>query len=78
MSRIEVFCIDNCPNCKRLCMMLDQAKIIYSHFNLDHSADDLAEAAYRGIMNEPFPVVFIDGKKLDPATPVEYFKEIQR
>ena len=59
-------------------MMLDQAKIIYSHFNLDRSTDDLAEAAYRGIMNEPYPVVFIDGVKLPPATPAEYFKQIQR
>ena len=77
MSRIEVFCIDDCPNCKKLCMMLDRAKIIYSHYNLDRSTDDLAEAAYRGIMNEPYPVVFIDGVKLPSATPVEYFKQIQ-
>jgi len=77
MSKIEVFCIDNCPNCKKLCMLLDRANIEYGHFNLDQSADDLAEAAFRGIMSEPFPVVFIDEVKLDPATPAEYFRKIR-
>ena len=78
MSKIEVFCIDNCPNCKKLCMMLDRANIEYGHFNLDQSTDDLAEAAFRGIMSEPFPVVFINDRKLQASTPLEYFEEIKK
>ena len=77
MSNIEVFCINNCPNCKKICMMLDRANIAYAHYNIDESPENLAEGAFRGILSEQFPVIFIDGRKLPAATPIDYFNTIK-
>lgn len=77
MSEIEIFTLITCPNCHRLIMMLDRAKIPYREYNIEKSAEALAEAAYRGITQEQFPVVYIDGRRLPADTPVHYFETIQ-
>lgn len=78
MSKIEMFVLNDCPNCKRLEMMLDKAGIPYSAYNIEQSNDALAEAAFRGILNCQYPVVYINEVKLDAMTPVEYFEEIKK
>lgn len=77
MTEIEIFSLENCPNCKRLSMMLDQAGIPYAYLNIETSNDALAEAAFRGILDSQFPVVYIDGQRLPAMTPVDYFKKIK-
>ncbi len=76
MSRIEVFCMDDCPNCRQLCTMLGNKGVAYDHYNIDRSPEDLAEAGFRGILELPFPVVFVNGMRLEPATPQDYMKRI--
>ena len=77
MSEIEVFTLITCSNCLRLEMMLDRAGIPYTEYNIEKSTDALAEAAYRGIVQEQYPVVYIDGKRLPADTPIHYFEQIK-
>ena len=77
MSEIEVFTLISCPNCLRLEMMLDRAGIPYTEYSIEKSTDALAEAAYRGIVQEQYPVVYIDGKRLPADTPIHYFEQIK-
>lgn len=77
MSEVEIFTLTNCPNCHRLMMMLDKANIPYKEYNIETSAESLAEAAYRGIVQEQYPVVYIDGRRMPADTPVHYFEMIQ-
>ena len=77
MSEIEVFTLITCPNCKKLEMMLDRAGIPYTEYNIEKSTEALAEAAYRGIVQEQYPVVYIDGKRLPADTPIRYFEQIK-
>lgn len=77
MSEIEVFTLTECPNCKRLEMMLNKAGIPFAEYNIETSNEALAEAAYRGIVQEQYPVVYIDGKRLSADTPIRYFEQIQ-
>ena len=76
MKEIEIFVLNNCPNCKRLEMMLDKAGIRYTAYNIESSTEALAEAAYRGIVSEQYPVVYINGRRLPANTPSRYFEEI--
>ena len=78
MSKIEIFTLKECPNCHRLMMMLDRAGIVYEEMNIEASDDAMAEAAFRGILNCQYPVVYIGGMKLDAMTPIEYFQEIKK
>ena len=74
---ITIFSLIDCPNCHRLMMMLDRAGISYEEMNIEKSNEALAEAAFRGILNCQYPVVYIDDVKLDAMTPVEYFQKIK-
>lgn len=74
---IEIFSLEDCPNCHRLMMMLDRAGIAYTELNIERSDEAMAEAAFRGIINSQYPVVYIDGVKLDAMTPAEYFQRIK-
>lgn len=76
MKQIEIFTLETCPNCHRLMMMLDRANVPYTEYNIDRSNEALAEAAFRGIVQEQFPVVYIGGKRLPADTPVHYFEQI--
>lgn len=75
---ITVYSIPNCPNCKRLKMMLDKEMFIYQYRQFDPlNDDDVAEMCEKGIYTRQFPVVEIDGEIL-PATGVEdYMKRIK-
>ena len=77
MSEIEIFSLITCPNCHRLMMMLDKAGIPYKEYNIEKSNEALAEAAYRGIVQEQYPVVYIDGRRLATSTPADYFQSIK-
>lgn len=77
MSTIEIFCMNDCPNCQKLRMLLDKEGIAYTYYNIDESPGDFAEATFRGIMDLPFPVVYKDGERLEPATPQEYVNNIK-
>ena len=77
MSEIEIFTLISCPNCHRLMMMLDREGVPYTEYNIEESAEALAEAAYRGIVQEQYPVVYVNGKRLPADTPVHYFEQIQ-
>ena len=74
---IEIFSLEKCTACHRLMMMLDRAGIPYREYNVEESDEALAEAAFRGIVQEQYPVVYIDGKRLSAATPADYFKQIK-
>ena len=77
MTEVEIFTLIDCPNCHRLKMMLDRANVSYVEYNIETSTEALAEAAYRGIVQEQYPVVYIDGKRMPADTPVHYFEMIQ-
>ena len=74
---IEVFCMDDCPNCDRLCAMLNKESIAYTQYNIDKDPGALAEAGFRGILEQPFPVVFINGSRIEPMTPQGYMERIR-
>ena len=70
--------MNDCPNCQKLRMLLDKEGIRYEYYNIDKSPGDFAEATFRGIMELPFPVVYKNGERLEPATPQEYVQTIIR
>ena len=41
---IEIFSLEDCPNCHRLMMMLDRAGIAYTELNIERSDEAMAEA----------------------------------
>ena len=78
MKDILVYSIPNCPNCKRLKMLLDKEGISYGYRTFDpENDDDVAEMAMMGIYNAQFPVVYLDGQRQAAMTVDEYMKAIK-
>ena len=74
---ITVYSIPNCPNCKRLKMMLRSKGITFGGKEYDpDNDDDVAEMCVKGIYTSQFPVVFIDGERLPAMTVEDYMKRI--
>lgn len=70
--------MDGCHNCVRLCSILKSGGFHFVHYDIDRSETDLATAESRKIMDYPFPVVFINGRRLPPDTPEGYLDTIRR
>jgi glutaredoxin len=68
MAEIEIFTTPDCPRCKKLMFWMDAYDIKYKAIDAT-TVDGMAEAAFREIVNDTFPVVYMDGDKLtgEPA-----------
>ena len=74
---ITVYSIPNCPNCKRLEVILRSKGILNYEkrmFNPDND-DDVAEMSMLGIYTAQFPVVIINGERI-PAMPVQQYARL--
>ncbi len=58
---LKVFGSSTCPKCADAKSRLLQHKIPFKYFNVSN-AKGLAEAAYHGLVNDPFPVLLLVGQ----------------
>lgn len=63
MSDVEIFCIPDCAACSAIISKYEADGHDVKVFHVLEDKEATALAEYRGIMNDRFPVVYVDGIK---------------